>query len=609
MKLREELKWVLPLVAACLLVFANTLGGDFVYDDTRQIVRNVLIQDNGLIWKALASDVWAFKGDGSVAASNYWRPTFTLWNIICFRLFGMNPVGWHVANVLLHTGVCLLAYSLLRRWAFTAAIAFTIALIFAVHPVHVESVAWIAGSPDLLFALFFLGSLWFATSYKGSRSGKHLALMLIFYAAALGAKEIGIICLPIYYFVLTDDEDGATSKAGAIKTPLLMLGAIAVIYFLIRWAILGAISRPPDDPTGLANALLSVPSMFVFYLRQVFGPFWLGANYPLEPVTQIGLLNFIIPLAISAAALAGIWYLAKTSKHGWLATSLFLLPFIPAMNASMFPVEQLVHDRYLYLPLLGILILLVPFAARWLSERNVVIAGVTCAALLGIQTVRYNSAWANELTLWSWTRTVDDSSFTSMQLGAALADAGRNEESIRAYSAAIAKRPNFRRLLGRARGYLALKQYANAEKDLAAAFALPGDREAYALYQAYEALGIAYSEQRKYDAAITRLRDARVELPIYSAALTEKLAVVLYQAGQKDEALRELEGAKARARSELLPESKSVLFRLGMLYAELGRKDDARASLREFIDLTAPVKDDYTIETRNQAARVLRDLK
>ena len=82
---------------------------------------------------------------------------------------------------------------------------------------------------------------------------------------------------------------------------------------------------------------------------------------------------------------------------------------------------------------------------------------------------------------------------------------------------------------------------------LAAAFALPCEQcEAYAVYQAYEA-GLAYSEQRKFDAAIKNFRDARPELPIYSAALTEKLSVVLYQAGKKDEALRELEGAKAQA--------------------------------------------------------------
>ena len=127
MKFRNEWKWIVPIIAICALVFADSLGGALVYDDSRQIVRNTLIQDNSLMWKALTSDVWAFKGDGTQAASNYWRPTFTAWHIINFRLFGMNPLGWHVTNLLLHAGVCVLAYALLRRWAFSVIIAFSIA--------------------------------------------------------------------------------------------------------------------------------------------------------------------------------------------------------------------------------------------------------------------------------------------------------------------------------------------------------------------------------------------------------------------------------------------------------------------------------------------------
>ena len=137
MRLRAEWRWTVPLLLACALVFANSLGGEFVYDDTRQVVQNTLIQDNGLIWKALTSDVWAFKGDGSVVTSNYWRPTFTAWQIINFRLFGLNPLGWHVLNLILHCGVCLLAFASLRRWEYSAPIAFVIALILAVHPVQV----------------------------------------------------------------------------------------------------------------------------------------------------------------------------------------------------------------------------------------------------------------------------------------------------------------------------------------------------------------------------------------------------------------------------------------------------------------------------------------
>ena len=168
------------------------------------------------MWKALTSDVWAFKGDGTQAASNYWRPTFTAWHIINFRLFGMNPLGWHVTNLLLHAGVCVLAYALLRRWAFSVIIAFSIAILFAIHPVHVESVAWISGSPDLLFSLAFLASLWFAQTYAETGKTNALILTILLYALALGAKEIGIVCLPIYYFALTGTET-KPKKTGGCK--------------------------------------------------------------------------------------------------------------------------------------------------------------------------------------------------------------------------------------------------------------------------------------------------------------------------------------------------------------------------------------------------------
>lgn len=608
MKIRDEIKWLVPLVLVCFVVFANTVGGEFVYDDTRQIVRNTLIQDNSLVWKALTSDVWAFKGDGTQAASNYWRPTFTLWNILCFRLFGMSPAGWHVANILLHAGVSVMAFLLLRRWEFSGAVAFAIALVFAVHPVHVESVAWIAGSPDLLFSLAFLGSLWFATSFRESRSSNHLILTVLLYAVALGAKEVGILCLPIYYFVLKDSEP--TRKKADNNTPLLALGAVAVVYFVARLGVLGAVSRPPDDAVPLGDALMSVPMMFAFYLRQIFAPVWLAINYPLTPVTQIGAMNFFVPLVVSLAVLAGLFFLVRTSNKNRIAAAIFLLPLIPAMNATAFISEQIVHDRYLYLPLLGVLMLLVPFVTQYVNERNVMITCCVIAAALSVQTFRYNTAYANELALWTWTSAIDDSAFTSMQLGGALAEAGRNDEALAAYSAAIEKKPAIRGYLGRGRIYNSLKQYPEAEKDLIKALAMPIERqEAYAMYQVYESLGIAYVEQRKLDQAASIFRESRNSLPIYKAALTEKLAIVYYQGNQKDQALKELEGAQAKARQELLPESKGVFLRLGMLYQEAGRKEEARNAFNEYLRLTASISDKNTIGYRSQASKALETLR
>ena len=373
----SDLKWAFLIVVVCVLVFANSLGGEFVYDDTRQVVQNTLIQDNGLIWKALTSDVWAFKGDGTVVTSNYWRPTFTAWQIVNFRLFGLNPFGWHVMNLILHCGVCVLVFASLRRWGHSALIAGAITLLFAVHPVHVETVAWISGAPNLLFALAFLGSLWFARSFAETKKSRYLVFCVLLYAMALGAKEIGIVCLPIYYFVFASvakkNKKEKKSQPGT-QMPLLTLASVAAIYFVLRWVVLAGFSQPPEGAVGLREAILSMPSMFAFYLRQALFPLWMACNYPLEPVSQIGIANFVIPLIVSLVALAALSYRVKDNRETRLAAALFLLPLIPAMNAAVFNPEQLVHDRYLHLPLLGILMLIVPLAARFISERKIMIA-------------------------------------------------------------------------------------------------------------------------------------------------------------------------------------------------------------------------------------------
>jgi tetratricopeptide (TPR) repeat protein len=606
MKLRDEWKWMIPVVVVGVLVFANALSGQFVYDDTRQIIRNPLIQDNALFWKALTSDVWAFKGDGTVAASNYWRPVFTLWHIINFRLFGANPLGWHAANLVLHTCVSVLAYLLMRRWGITQMLACAIAIIFAVHPAHVETVSWISGSPDLLFALALLASIWFAQSYAEKGETRDLVFSMIFYAVALGAKEIGILCLPIFYFIFSRTERAEKKKNGPV---LLTYLAIAAVYFVVRMAVLGFFMRPPEDATGTLSALLSVPEIFVFYLRQIFFPYWIGANYPVQPVSQPDLMNFALPLIISMAALAALYFLARRSKYGYIALAIFILPLIPAMNATAFIPDQLVHDRYLYLPLLGMLMLIVPLVAEFAGERNTMFAGAAVSALLAFQTFTYNTAWANDLSLWAWTAKIDNSAFTMSQYGNELNEAGREDESIRAYTGAIEKKPMARSYLGRGRAYIKKKQYAEAERDLNTVLQMPTDKvELYALYQTYEALGVDYSEQKKYDEALNLFADARKRLPIYSASLTTDMAVVLYQSNRKDEALKELEGARDQARKEMLPEAKSVFLRLGMLYGEQGRKDDAKRALQEFVSLTAAASDGNTRQQRAQAIQALKTL-
>ena len=622
---KKSLVFLIILAVAAFAVFANAINGDFVYDDNRQILQNPLIQSPTLYGKAIISDVWAFKGDGTTAGSNYYRPTFVAWLILNFQMFGADSFGWHLTNILLHVGVCLLGFLLLRRWTDNEYLAFAISLIFAVHPVHTESVAWISGSPDLLLSLFVLASLWFAENvaekYANENSpvgksifGKYpdLILALFFYTFALGSKESAILCFPLFYLIFAK----SVGKPTALRLTIPFLVA-AILYFLVRLFVLGVISLPVDEGVSLSSTILTIPAMFVFYLKQICFPLHLGVNHSLRPVTEISLIAFIFPLTISFAAIGLFYLLAKKSFVQKTGVWIFILTLLPAMNATAFSFEQIVHDRYLYLPLLGFLMMIFPYIAQ-LFEKNfsakaqslLVLFAILLAVPLAVKTFFYNRVWTSGLALWSHAVTIDDkSAFNWSQLGANLSEQNQTEKAIEAYNNSIDVRPSALAYMGIARNFTVQKRYEEAVWNLKTVVEMPSAKvNAYTLFQAYEALAIALSEQNNIAETERYLLEARQRLPMYFAAITEKLAVVLYRQNRREEALKELENAKNQAKIEFLPASKTVLLRLGMLYAEIGRKEEAKSVLQEYLKLTAPLHDKITVGDRKQALDLLKSL-
>ena len=614
---------ILALIA--FLVYANSLGGDFVYDDKRQILMNSLIQEPSLYGKALVSDVWAFKGDGKIVTSNYWRPTFTAWSILNFRLFGREPFGWHFLNVLLHVGVSLLAFFLLRRWGWSQNLSFIATLIFALHPSHSESVAWIAGSPDLLFGLFLLSSFLLAhvaAGATGSRRTKYLIAGLISFALSLGAKETAFFCFPIFFLIFSrprgddaDKPDQETRSSAMSYTALF--GGVAVIYFFLRWTILGMLSLPAENAPSVIRSVLSAPEIFAFYLGQIFVPVWIGPNYPLRAVESVGVVNFLAPLIISAIVLYCFWRLSTRSFAQTMGVAIFLLTLLPAFNVNAFLPEQIVHDRYLYVPLLGMLMAIVPFVAaigsKYLGKRAgavlVTVTALICVAL-GVQTYRINRTWKNELSLWQHAVTIDPNSSSNWTaLGAELSEENRLDQALVAYERALAIWPRPIVLVGRAQILIKQGSFDTPIADMKSVIVTPYDRiDLYAVYQAYEALAIALEAKGSLADAEKYLREAREKLPMYRAALTEKLAVILYNQGRKQEALKELEDVKDAAARELLPSSKSVFFRLGLLHAENGNKQAAFENLNTYLRLSSTSKDRETDNERRAATDALKQL-
>jgi hypothetical protein len=617
-EIRNEYKWLLVIVVLAVGVYLNALGGAFVYDDKRQILLNSLIQDPDLYGKALKSDVWAFKGDGTVAASNYYRPTFVAWLIVNFALFASGPLGWHIANVLLHLLVCALVFIFLRKLELSQGVSFTISAIFAVHPLHVESVAWISGSPDLLFSLFFLSSLLLAATLRDGKGHEwRFAASVGLYVLALGSKEIALLCLPVYFLVLRYG-DGISSPAANNQAMRRSLpyAAAAIILFIARYSVIGRLFHTVEDSVGTVDAMLTAPSVFIFYMRQIVFPAWISVNYPLRPVISINLFGVGIPLVLSVAIISALAYASRRSIASLLGFVIFVVTLLPAFSLSAFPSEQIVHDRYLYLPLLGFLMVVVPVGKalfdRYIRDpranKAIVVAIVVILASL---TFYNNQFWANDLSLWQHASTIDTrSAFTYSQLGASLTDAGRNSEAVAIFDRSLAIRPSPSAYVGQGQALIAVGDNDRAIENGRRVISTPLERiNAYTLYQGYELLAVAQSNRGDYAQAEQMLRKARSTLPIYYATLTEKLAVVLYNQGRKQDALNELESARDRAKQELLPSAKTVFLRLGMLYAEAGNRQAAARDLNEFLALTSKANYSHLDEDRRQAVEILRTLR
>jgi tetratricopeptide (TPR) repeat protein len=384
----------------------------------------------------------------------------------------------------------------------------------------------------------------------------------------------------------------------------------------------------------------------------------MGPSYPLRVVTpaSLGLLNFWGPLLFVAAASILLVRLSRRDPVRRIGLALFFVPLIPPMNVNAFIPEQIVHDRYLYLPLLGLLMVVVPAFAETVQRRlapstagpraesaaaagappvvspaaagsrlaarvreggrpdpssrtgdsllgasraqkATVYAAVLCCVPLSLKTLSYNRAWTSEMNLWSAAISSDPTSATNYaEYGRVLLTAGRTAEAKAALDRAVSIFPVTTAYLQRADLAVTERRFADAESDLKLVLASYPDNNA-----AYERLAIVYQQQGRLPEAEALLRTAREKIPHRRCSFTDSLAVVLYLEGRKSDALQELESVRADAPRELGSSAQSVLFHLGSLYSELGRTSDARSALEEYLRLSAGLTDKQSIEYRNQA--------
>jgi len=448
---RPELLICLFLVIAILVVYWQVRNFQFVnYDDRQYVTKNHHVQD-GL---TIESIKWSFT---AIHASN-WHPLTWLSHMLDCQIYGMNPGRHHMTNVLLHILNALLLFLVFKRMTGDLWQSGFVAALFALHPLHVESVAWVAERKDVLSTFFLMLTLWSYTRYvEDSEFNKYL-LVILFFIIGLMAKPMlvtlpfGLLLFdywPLKRFQLgsSGDKNHTMKKPfywGLIweKTPLFFLSAVSSVGTYLAQKSSGAVHSLASIPfhTRVANAMVS----YVSYIGKMIWPNNLAVLYPypeskmLWKVAGAGL--FLIVVSVIA------FRMKRTKPYfvvGWLWYLGTLVPVIGFVQVGV----QAMADRYTYLPLIGIFIIIAWGVPDWVPKwryRRIGLAATTIAilAILIITArlqVRY---WSNSVTLFEHALDVTvDNSIAHLNLGEALAEQGKINAAVIHYYEALRIKP------------------------------------------------------------------------------------------------------------------------------------------------------------------------
>jgi len=354
------------LVGITWLVFAQTIRHEFItFDDPQYVYANPDISQ-GLSPGGIA---WAFT---HTIAGN-WHPLTTISHMLDCQLYGLNPAGHHFTNVLLHMVAVVLLLLVLRQMTGSLWRSAFVAALFAIHPLHVESVAWVSERKDVLSAVFFMLTLGAYACYVRAPSVTRYLLVLFLFALGLMSKpmlvSVPFVLLLLDYWPLGRITDVAFSKTRkwqpsssiqwpairrlvAEKVPLFALSILSsVVTLLTQFKSTDAISQLPL-PWRLSNAAVS----YVVYIWQMFWPVRLAAFYP-HPNDQLHLWQVLLAIAflIAVSLLAILWRKERPYIFtGWFWYVGMLVPVIGLVEAG----EQGRADRYTYLPQIGLYLLI-----------------------------------------------------------------------------------------------------------------------------------------------------------------------------------------------------------------------------------------------------------
>jgi tetratricopeptide (TPR) repeat protein len=406
---------MLPLLGVVTFVlYCGSLGFDFVWDDWPQIVNSPIIRNWSNLQRAFTSDLWYHVARHQV----YYRPLFVAWSMLNYALFGLRPWGWHLGAVVLHVGAVLSVFWLARRLGLEYWTSALTALIFAVHPVHIEPVAWVSAASDtmvtmlsaLAFVAFLNGRDVELTPDRSERVAWWLASLVLALCALL-TKEMAVIfpaLVGIYVWLHpAGQKPSPIQRVVAATIAAAPYVLVTLTYFLLRSHALAHSTGQFDPSHGMVDVARTLPLVLFTYLRQLLVPAGMTAFYYTPYVMSAGFGQVVIPVLALGAVLASLWYWNRQEKNCVVAfAGLWLIVGLaPALYLRNFGNGDFVRDRYMYLPSIGFAMLAamglrkLPAFRQW-NSRIVQLSAVVVLCLGYVVTsLAQQVYWGNDLLL------------------------------------------------------------------------------------------------------------------------------------------------------------------------------------------------------------------
>ena len=394
----------LIIALSVTLTYLPSFSGGFLHDD------HFLIRTNHLIQSPPSLGAYLFQEDGIIPGrswenshTGYYRPLVYFVHRMDYLLWGMNPRGFRLTNIVLHLFTCLMLFKVLCFLIKESTAPFWATCIFALHPVNTEAVSWISSRNNILAALFALSCLYCFFKYCEDRKYPRLILTFLFFTLSVFSKEFGLVLLPIlmFYQFFFERKKGNVLNKLAVYLPMIF---IVLGYFLLRKAATGNWVAP-SGAADLFQRLYFVPYLLIWNIRLILFPFGLHNFIVQYPVDYFSGLILISVICIGIIILMA-WKSRGDGLSGFAILS-FFASLLPILNIFRTSSVTLVSMRWLYFPMIFATFLFAGWAHRFLQLKYSL-----SRAILAIITI-YMGTYSFMLNKYLWH---DESAFYSFEI-------------------------------------------------------------------------------------------------------------------------------------------------------------------------------------------------